>query len=86
MVETVIKFLRLERKNVLKTAYEYHEYLDALSEFATGCPEIDLKTAFAQAFDCANEGISQIGVDAEKCRISGRPMHRDRLEFAREKS
>jgi hypothetical protein len=85
IVETVIKFLRLERKNVLKTAYEYHEYLNALSEFATNCPEIDWNTAFAQAFDCANEGISQIGVDAEKCRISGRPMHRDRLEFAREK-
>ena len=84
VVETVILFLRLDRKNVLKTAYKHHEYMDALGDFATCHPEIDFKSPFSQAFDSANEGISQIGVHAEKCRIFGRWVDVDRLKFARE--
>ncbi len=85
LIESVIKSLGLERTDVLGNACTYGEYLAALREFAAEHREIDFKSSFDLAFASAGKGISQIGIGAENCRISCRPIEVDRLEFARTK-
>lgn len=85
LIESVIKSLGLKRSDVLGNAYTCAEYLAALSQFAADnrAIKIEFKSAFNKAFAYAYEGISQIGIGAEKCRMSRRPIDGDRLEFAR---
>ncbi len=87
LIESVIKWLGLERTDVLGNAYTCNEYLVALREFVAKDREIerDFKSAFNKAFASTDRGISQIGAAAENCRISRRPIDIDRLEFARTK-
>ncbi len=85
LIESVIKSLGLDRSDVLGNAYKCEEYLAALREFVAKDREIDFKSAFNEAFASAKKGISQIGIGAENCRISCRPIESNRWEFARTK-
>ena len=84
-VRSVIKSIGIDHQKVLGSAYKYQEYLSALRRFAEAHREIDFRRVFNRAFSCAQDGIRSLGIEAERCRISDRPIDFHRLDFARER-
>jgi hypothetical protein len=85
LVLTVLRSLSLDVREVLGTAYKHHEYTDALKEYATKTSKTVLRRPFEDALEHMAQGIQEIGVDAELCRIADREMERDRIAYAKKR-
>ena len=56
------------------------KHTQALKDFVARNPDLDFHSAFTHALAVLKQGRVEIGVEAEKCRISGRHIAHDRIE------
>jgi hypothetical protein len=80
LVESVLLAKSLHREDVLGIAYKDHEYTAELKSYAQRHPEVDLRSTFENATECIQKGIRKLGIEAENCRMSNRPMEKHRLQ------
>jgi hypothetical protein len=83
LVRTVLGSLEIDAEDVLGAAYKHWEYTEALKAFAKANSSVALRSGFDRAVATMKQGIKTIGIDAEPCRLAGRPpMQVDRIELA----
>jgi hypothetical protein len=85
LVVSLLKSLSLDPRQVLGEAYKHDEYTQALKDFAAKNRQIALSSAFGSVLRTINQGIAEIGVEAETCRIYGRQIERDRIKKVEER-
>jgi hypothetical protein len=83
LVRTVLRSLSLDLRQVLGTADTHDEYTDALNDYASRTSNNKLRQTFEGALAMMEQGVQEIGVEAEMCRIADRAMDRDRIARAR---
>jgi hypothetical protein len=81
----VLQSLSLDVREVLGIAYKHYEYTNALKAYANKTSNDGLRHTFEDALESMQQGIQDVGVEAELCRIADRPMERDRMAETRKR-
>lgn len=78
VVEVAILAAHLDRHVILGNAYKAHEYE---SMIRANRDNRALRDMLIRALNCLQDGIAEIGRDAERCRPMGRNIDLDRIKY-----
>ena len=81
LVEMVVVLNGLKMEQIIGKTYKYDEYVEALKK---NCPQLARNNILQHALKCIEEGIEEIGRDAERCRPKGRDINLDRVAWVTE--